>query len=153
MSPILLFAFGASQAAAPVEIPLAEFSTSDSAFTCLGGAFPTVGIDYDRQHRLMDFNQGGTEPALFMLEDPVRSVRFERSGDTDSWIIIGEGPARRATGAVAENMPVRIELTVRRSATGGTTADFSVRAGTFSVTAAGCRPIPHRRHGPLEAGR
>jgi hypothetical protein len=148
IAALLLGLTQAPTSATRIEVPLAEFATSDAAFTCMGGAFPTIGIDYDREHRRMDFNQGGDEAALFVLDDPVRSVLYDRAGDTEVWIISAQGPARQASGAVAENAPVSILLTVRRTPAGGS-ADFFVRSGGFSVRALGCRPIPSRRHGPL----
>ena len=124
-------------------IPVSELDAPDALFTCGERGLPSVTLNYHGVNRYMSYAQFGEDKVIFLLADPVKAVVYEREGERESWLITAEGPARDTEGAVADGTPVALDLAVHSSPT-DMTADFTVRAGSFSRTANGCRLMPPR---------
>ena len=86
----------------------------------------------------MNFNEVSTGLG-FVLNDPVKSVRYFVKGNKYGWTIHASGPALQAEG-IELGATVDIEMTIWRD--GG--ADWIIAAGKLRQEAVGCIRIPPR---------
>jgi hypothetical protein len=128
-----------------VEGPLSAVPLSRIGFSCLqSDGLPTLRMDRENA-RDISYNQVGDPFVIFAVNDPTGTAVYEGDDHEGRYLLTIDGTTARGNG-IADGLPVRIELTIRRVANYVTTADYVIRAGAFTrrETMCGTMPMPPR---------
>jgi hypothetical protein len=138
----MLFLLSLLQAVERVDVPVAELNAPFVGFTCSKDGLPTVRMEHRGAQGMIHFGQHDPSSSVaFDLQNSVQSVVSETQDGGRRWIISAEGPVQNGAG-IADGTRATVLLTIHRPVAGPPRGDFTVRAGDFSRSEAGCMPMP-----------